>query len=113
MVTYLKVTLSHFKIKVCAPLNENSRHMLDMGVDVGCTDLALGMRVGRVYHMLYLELKTKDGDLHESQIDWNKEFDEHYASDNCVRDVAYGYLHGVDIINRWIERLTKDDENRT
>jgi hypothetical protein len=101
LVHYLKTTPSCSKIKVCAPMNENSKHCLDMGVDVGCTDLILGTRVGSLYHILYLEIKTKNGELSPSQIGWNAEFDEIYASENCCRQVAYGYHEGIRIIEAW------------
>ncbi len=38
----------------------------------------------------------------QSQIDWNKDFDANYASTNCTRDVAYGYLDAQNKIKKWI-----------
>lgn len=75
-----------------------------MGVDVGCPDLILRQKRKNITHLFFLELKKKDGKLMQSQIDWNKDFDENYAADNCTRDVAYGYDEAIEKINAWIKR---------
>ena len=85
------MTLYPFKIKIASNNNEFARHCLDMGVDVGSTDLTISYRWANVLQVLYLELKTKNGRLLDSQIEWNAEFDEHFASVNCQRAVAYGF----------------------
>jgi hypothetical protein len=88
---------------IAASQNENSRHMVNMGMSLGEPDLRLYCRYDDgILHMLYLELKTKKGRLQPSQIEWNKEFDEHYAAPNCHRAVAYGFAEAKEIITEWI-----------
>lgn len=88
-----------YPIKVAANFNEYARQHKDMGMDVGSTDLRISWRLRGIYHVLYLELKTKKGKLSPEQILWNEDFDENFASENCKRAVAYGYEHAVTIIN--------------
>ena len=86
-----------------ANFNEFAHKHKDMGMDVGSTDLLLRQRrADGITHFLYLELKKKDGKLSPAQIEWNAEFDAHYLSGNCTRDVAYGFDHAKDIITRWL-----------
>lgn len=75
-----------------------------MGVDVGCPDLILTMVSSgneSITHIFYLELKTRNGKLGESQIEWNKRFDAHPSS-NATRAVAYEYDEAIDMINQWV-----------
>lgn len=98
------------KIGVAANNNEHARHHVDLGVDVGSTDLLLRTKRGKLTYFLYLELKkTKKngGRLSQDQIDWNEDFDANYASENCSRAVAYGLQEAKDAIINWIEGLPK------
>lgn len=73
-----------------------------MGVDVGCPDLILSVvRDDGITALLYLELKTRNGKLGKSQIEWNKRFDA-YPSTNAMRAVAYEYDEAIKIIQEWL-----------
>lgn len=99
-----KIKLS-FKIKLAASQNENSRHAVDMGMDVGEPDLRLYARINNILYMFYLELKKKKGTMRESQTDWAKDYDENYKSDNTHYDVAYGFLEAREKIIKWIKTM--------
>lgn len=79
------------QVKIAASQNENSRHAINMGMDIGEPDLRLLFRREEVTFLYYLELKSRKGKLKPSQVKWNRDFDDHYASPNCKRDVAYGF----------------------
>jgi len=81
--------------------------MVDMGMDVGTTDLQLSARVESIYYMFYLELKTKDGELRESQIEWMDDFDKNFKCDNATRDVAYGFSEAKEKIIAWADSLAQ------
>ena len=84
--------LQYPKVKIAASQNENSRHAVGQGMDVGEPDLRLLWKCkDGVTHLHYLELKSKKGSLQPSQIKWNADFDANYASANCMRSVAYGF----------------------
>lgn len=92
-------------MKIASNGNENSRQFVDMGMDVGDTDLRLSYRgSNNIYTMLYLELKKKKGKLLPSQIEWNEDFDRNYVSSNCQRAVAYGYEEAQRIIADWFAK---------
>jgi hypothetical protein len=101
----LRAMKSSFKIKICAPQNEDSRHKADLGMDIGTTDLHLSARVCGVYHMFYLELKTKKGKPSPTQVDWMEDFDKNFACMNAKRDIAYGFDEAKKAIDNWIEYL--------
>lgn len=104
LVSYLKTISSRSSpIKVIATLNEDSRHKLDMGVDVGCADLILCRRIENILLMLFLELKRKTGTLQKSQLDWGVDFDENFAAINATRAIAYGYDQAIQLIDTWIK----------
>jgi hypothetical protein len=103
LVHWLKTDLP--QIKVAASQNEDSFHNTDLGMDVGEPDLRLLFRSEGVTHLYYVELKKKKGKLHASQIKWNADFDKNYASSNCMRDVAYGYVDAQIKIRTWYESL--------
>ena len=117
LIHWLRVTLSlsEGELKIAASQNENSRHATVLGTDIGEPDLRLSLRHNDVYYILYLELKTKKarlrngniaaGALQQSQIDWNKNFDENYACDNCQRDIACGFEEAKKIILVWLNRF--------
>jgi len=102
VVSWVPATWPERRVKVVANLNENSRHQMDMGVDVGRVDLELEERRDGVLHILYLELKTRDGALHGSQIAWATEYHEHYAASNTHYDVAYGFTDAKEKITKWM-----------
>lgn len=74
-------------------------------MDVGEPDLRISATVRSTYHILFLELKTKNGELKQSQIEWNAEFDENFAAFNCKRDVAYGYIDAQNKIKDWLNHI--------
>jgi hypothetical protein len=73
---------------------------------IGVTDLILFHRDG---HVLFLELKKKSGKLLDSQKDFNAMFDTHFTAKNYSRDVAYGYSHAIDIIQKWLACFQQSD----
>lgn len=85
--------------------NEHARHCVDMGVEVGSTDLALRTRRGNTTYFFYLELKKLKGKLSPDQTAWNEDFDMHYVSSNCQRDVAYGLQEAKNKIIGWLGSL--------
>lgn len=88
--------------------NEHARHQVGMGVEVGSADLLLRTRRGDITYFFYLELKKlkkNGGKLSPDQIKWNEDFDTHYASSNCQRDVAYGLQEAKDKIIEWVSSL--------
>lgn len=103
--TYLKATSYPFEVKLAASQNENSRHAVDLGMDVGEPDLRLYCRPDDILHMFYLELKKKKGKISESQIEWNGDFDANYAAINARRDVAYGFLEAREKIINWLSEI--------
>ena len=105
--TYLKATAYPFEVKLAASQNENSRHAVDLGMDVGEPDLRFYCRPGDILHMFYLELKKKKGKLSESQIEWNVDFDANYAGVNATRAVAYGFLEAREKIISWLNSLPR------
>jgi hypothetical protein len=78
-------------VKVIAPMNENSRHSLPMGVDVGCPDLILLRRKDGQLFVYFLELKTKKGRLRDTQKDWAADYEKRFACANTYHAVAYGF----------------------
>jgi hypothetical protein len=96
-----------FEVALSAPQNENSRHLTDMGTDIGEPDLHLTATVNGIFYIFYLELKTLDGTFRKSQIKWNERFDKHFIAKNASRDVAYGYLEARIKIKSWLKSLPK------
>lgn len=92
-------------IKVAASQNENSRHAVDLGMDVGEPDIRLLIRVGKIAYLHYLELKKTKGRLNPSQISWNADFDENYLSDNCTRSVAFGFSQAKEWVTQWYQTV--------
>lgn len=88
-------------IKVVATLNENSRTQIEMGCDVGITDLILLDRHDGVLFVFFLELKTKKGKLSQSQKDWQEDYINRYESANATYDVAYGFSQAKEKIKDW------------
>lgn len=103
--TYLKATSYPFEVKLAASQNENSRHAVDLGMDVGEPDLRLYCRPIDTLQMFYLELKKTNGRLSESQLKWNSDFDANYAAINARRDVAYGFLEAREKIINWLSEI--------
>ncbi len=107
--------LSPFELKIATSQNENSRHAVDLGMDVGETDIRLSARRNYILYMLFLELKTKGkrlkngqlakGALKESQIEWNENFDANFKSKNACRDIACGFLEAKQKILQWLDFL--------
>jgi len=94
-----------FSVKIAASQNENSRHAVDMGMDVGEPDLRLYARVNNILYMFYLELKKLKGTMRDSQIDWAKDYNENYKSDNTHYNVAYGFNDAKEKITKWIDAM--------
>ena len=99
------VKKTHADVKIIATLNENSRHHIGMGCDVGITDLMLMKRVGGVLYVFFLELKKKKGVLSKSQKDWRIDYECRFAGNNTRYDVAYGFDEMKEKINLWIKSL--------
>lgn len=91
MVRFLTGITLPFELGISAAQNENSRHSVDMGMDVGQPDLQLYATIHDLQYTFWLELKRKDGALRESQTKWNERFDAHFKARNNCRDVAYGF----------------------
>lgn len=92
-------------IKIATSQNENSRHAVDLGMDIGEPDIRLLYRQGDITYLLYLELKKKKGRLLKSQKEWNVDFDLNYQSQNCQRTVAYGFHHAKICVAVWASSL--------
>lgn len=92
-------------IAFAANNNEHARHHVDMGVETGSADILFRTRRANITYFLYLELKKLKGKLSPDQIKWNSDFDAHYASSNCQRDVAYGLQEAKDKIIGWLASL--------
>ena len=103
-VLYLKKEFPD--IKISASQNENSRHAVDLGMDVGEPDIRLCKRIGDITYFLYLELKTSKGTLRDSQIKWNADFDANWECKNFTRDVAYGFADARDAVKCWLDHLS-------
>lgn len=85
-------------------MNENSHKHIDMGVDVGCPDLIIGIPYKGIFHLLFLELKTKKGKLRDTQKAWNERFDNNLIPkcSNISRAVAYGYDDAIKHIENFL-----------
>lgn len=90
--------------RIAASQNEDSYRNVEQGMDVGETDLRLYIVRRNIEHVLYLELKTINGKLSKSQIEWNKRFDTKYVM-NRKRDVAYGFLQAKEKIKNWVDGI--------
>lgn len=90
-------------VKVIATLNEDSRTRVDMGCDIGITDLILMRRDGEMLAVFFLELKTKTGRLSESQKDWAADYADAFASVNTHYDVAYGFSDAKEKVKSWLD----------
>ena len=77
--TYLKATSYPFEVKLAASQNENSRHAVDFGMDVGEPDLRLYCRPGDILHMFYLELKKKKTERRTKTYKYLKKLETHYV----------------------------------
>ena len=99
---HLKRKKYPFDLKVATSQNENSRHAVDLGMDVGEPDVRCITIKDDVAHIFYLELKKKKGALIPSQIEWNKDFDENFKCSNWNRDVAYGLMEAKEKILNWL-----------
>lgn len=88
LVRWLRERYPH--VGVVATLNENNRHCMDMGCEVGITDLILrwGKDEDNVEHIFYLELKVKKGKLNPDQIEWANNW---RRRSNTYYAVAYGF----------------------
>lgn len=86
-------------VEILATLNENSRHQIDMGCDVGITDLLIFKPVQNVKHIFYLELKTQTGKLHASQKKWAARYTPY---ENTHYGVAYGFADAREQIKEWM-----------
>lgn len=96
------IKLQYPFVKVIAAQNENSRYHIEQGMDKGLPDLMLMWRVDGVLQVLFLELKTKNGRLQQSQKDWATNYTEHYAASNTQYAVAYGFVEAQGIIQKGI-----------
>ena len=89
-------------VKVIATLNENSMHCMDLGCDLGITDLILMKRHrAGALRLLFQELKTLTGDLQQSQIDWKAAYDSTWSSSNTAYVVSYGFEKAKQDFLRW------------
>jgi len=96
VVRWVAGTYDH--VKVVATLNENNKHCMDMGCDLGITDLIIHWTVDGTMYTLFLELKTTTGSLQESQEDWAFDYQYHYAATNTYYGTAFGYEKAIEII---------------
>lgn len=79
---------------------------MDMGCEEGSTDLLLRRRKADGYlHILFLELKTTDGTLSPSQIDWVADYYSRFASRNTTYAVAYGFSEAKEVVSAWVEEF--------
>ncbi len=99
---YLTTSQYPFKVKIAASQNENSRHAVDLGMDVGEPDLRLSLTKDDIYYIFFLELKTKTGKLQESQKDWFADYEENFKASNTHYAVAYGYTQAQELIINWL-----------
>lgn len=99
--TIIFVKTEHPTIIITATANELSYKETRQIGSLGIPDLLLFSPWGMV---LFLELKATDGKLSPSQIDWNIYFDSGWSAPNYSRDVAYGFPHAREIINKWVDR---------
>lgn len=109
LLNYLRTTPYHSDLWVCAPMNENSHKHIDMGVDVGCTDLIIGIPHKGIFHLFFLELKTKKGKLRDTQKTWNERFDNEWLPkcSNISRAVAYGYDDGIKQLDNFLLQMQR------
>lgn len=105
LVRFLRGMKLSFKLGISAAQNENSRHSVDMGMDVGQPDLQLYATIGDLQYTFWLELKRKDGSLRDSQIAWNEKFDTHFKAKNNQRDVAYGFNDAKEKCLEWLDMI--------
>lgn len=85
--------------------NEDARHHVDKGVDVGSTDLIFYKRNQDILYILFLELKTTTGKLSPDQKKWKEKYDNKLLSKNTNYDVAYGFLKAKEIIDNWLKEV--------
>jgi len=93
------------EVHVIATLNEDSRHKLTMGVDVGCPDLLLFYRGRSVLHVFFLELKTKTGSMRYTQKEWAEGYLANLQSINTSYATAYGLEEAQGYVEAWLEQL--------
>ena len=68
----------------------------------GTPDLTLFIHKEDYTYILELELKKKDGDLNQNQIDWWAEF---RPNQNRRGEVGYGLIHAQEIVVKWINSI--------
>lgn len=105
LIRHLKTISSPFELGISAAQNENSRHSVDMGMDVGQPDLQLYTTIDDLQYTFWLELKRSKGSLRDSQIKWNERFDAHFKARNNRRDVAYGFNEAKDKCAAWLNEM--------
>lgn len=93
VIKYVKDNMPNCIITTTA--NERSYKETSQIGSLGIPDLIL-FENNRV---LFLELKKRTGKLSTSQIKWNKDFDNKFASNIFTRAVAYGYNEAIEIID--------------
>lgn len=102
LVRWIRKEYPHLMVQ--ATLNELARKHVDMGIDVGITDLLIFDRRDAVLHVFFLELKTLKGKLQNSQKEWLDKYLHKYESSNTQYAVAYGLNEAKALINIWIKK---------
>lgn len=99
LIAWVKIEYPHIIITTTA--NEKSYKETAQIGSLGITDLLLFMPPPKE-KVLFLELKKMKGKLLESQINWNKEFDNKFLPSVIYsRAVAYGFIEAKHIITTW------------
>lgn len=84
--------------------NEDARHQVDKGVDVGSTDLIFYKKHKNILFIFFLELKTSKGQLSANQKKWKIKYDNKLCANNTDYAVAYGLLDAKTKIEEWIKK---------
>lgn len=106
LVDWFKKTYKNYMLQ--ATLNENSRHNLEMGINVGITDLFIFVRKNDVLHVFFHELKTKHkmSKLSDSQVEWYRnEYVPKLQASNTYYAVSKGLSEAKKEIADWIKKL--------
>jgi len=78
-------------ITIHATLNEDSRHQVAMGIDVGIPDLQISWTISDIEYIFYHELKTSTGKLSKSQKYWAEKYKKSRSASNNFYAVSYGF----------------------
>jgi hypothetical protein len=107
LVRWIRENYPH--VKIIAAQNENSRHHIEQGMDIGLPDLMLLWRENDVLQMFFLELKTKKGRLSASQKDWAADYALRFAASNTQYAVAYGFAAAREAVQKGISSSRLND----